>query len=179
MTLARIGCLLTFPALIACGSSEDSNGNPEPQDGCTRGELEPDIVYVPMTLPGGPLVDPPSEGYIVSSTYLRLRHDEAVLGRFRDFNRTIQADLLGRPGLLGLEFAVAVDCNTARTKSVWASVEAMYEFVAGEAHGAAVQAIDELSRGGSVVTHWTAKSLDHTTWDEAAVRLQGDKGPVY
>jgi hypothetical protein len=173
--------VLLLPLAAACGSSEDEAGEGEPADGCTRGELESDIQYVPITLPGspGPLANPPAEGYVVSSTYLRLKHDEAAKGRFRTLNGPIQADLLARSGLVALEFAIEAQCNTARTKSVWTSTEAMYDFVASEAHGAAVQSIGELSRGGSVVTHWTAKTLDETTWDEATARLKGDKGPVY
>jgi hypothetical protein len=126
-----------------------------------------------------PTSEPPAEGYVVSSTYLRLQHTPEAARRFQELNGPIAADLMTRPGLLAIEFGIAGRCNTARTRSVWASTEAMYEFVTGEAHGAAVQAIDELSRGGSVVTHWTAKTLEETSWDEAAARLRGDKGPVY
>ena len=175
MKLWRLCLVLMLPLATACGSSEDEGGPAEPSDGCSRGELESDLTYVPVRA----MTDPPAEGYVVSSTYLRLKHTAAAKSRFQELNGPISTDLLARPGLLALEFAIAGECNTARTKSVWASTEAMYEFVTGEAHGAAVQAIDELSRGGSVVTHWTAKTLEETSWDEAAARLRGDIGPVY
>jgi hypothetical protein len=181
MKLAWLCGVLLLPLVAACGSSEDEAGESEPADGCTRADLESDIQYVPITLPGspGPLADPPAEGYVVSTTYLRLKHDQAAKDRFVALNGPIQADLLARSGLVALEFAIEGECNTARTKSVWTSTEAMYEFVASEAHGTAVLSIGALSRGGSVVTHWTAKTLDETTWDEATARLKGDKGPIY
>lgn len=179
MKLRRLCCVLVLPLATACSSSEDDSKEGAPSDGCSRGELEPDITYVPIPLAGGSLAEPPAQGYVVSSTYLRLRHDETAKSRFRELNGPINTDLLGRAGLLALEFAIAEECNTARTKSVWASTEAMYEFVTGVAHGEAVGAVDELSRGGSVVTHWTAKTLAETTWDEAVIRLQGDRGPIY
>ncbi len=179
MNWSRLCAVLIFPLASACGSSEDEGSPSEPSDGCTRGELELDLQKVPTSLPIVPAADPPAEGYVVSSTYLRLRHEEGAKRRFVELNAAIITDLVARPGLLAVEFGIAGQCNTARTRSVWASTEAMYDFVAGEAHGAAVQAIDELSRGGSVVTHWTAKTLDETSWEEAAVRLRGDKGPVY
>jgi hypothetical protein len=181
MKLGWLCGVLLLPLATACGSSDDEAGEGEPSDGCTRGELESDIRYVPMPLPGspGPLAEPPAEGYVVSTTYLRLKHEEAAKSRFRTLNGPIQGDLLARSGLVALEFAIEAECNTARTKSVWTSTEAMYEFVTSEAHGAAVQSVGELSRGGSVVTHWTAKTLDETTWDEATARLKGDKGPIY
>lgn len=181
MKLGWLCSVLLLPLATACGSSEDEAGEGEPADGCTRSDLERDIVYVPITLPGspGPLADPPAEGYVVSTTYLRLKHEEPAKSRFRALNGPIQEDLLTRSGLVALEFAIEAECNTARTKSVWTSTEAMYDFVASEAHGAAVRSIGELSRGGSVVTHWTAKTLGETTWDEATVRLKDDKGPIY
>jgi hypothetical protein len=173
--------LCLFVCLAACSSSEDEGGPNEPGDGCTRSELEADLQPARIKVPGAPetLPEPPAEGYVVSTTYLRLQHSDAAKEKFRTLNGPILTDLLARPGLIGLELAINETCNTARTKSVWASTEAMYEFVGGEAHGAAVSAVGELSRGGSVVTHWTAKTLDETSWQEAAKRLSIDRGPVY
>jgi hypothetical protein len=179
MKLGQLCFVLMLPLATACSSSEDESKAGAPSDGCTRGELEADFKGAPVPLAVGPLGDPPPQGYVVSSTYLRLRHDETAKSRFRELNGPILADVLSRPGLLALEFAIDEKCNTARTKSVWASTEAMYEFVGGEAHSHAMQSVDELSRGGSAVTHWTAKTLAETSWDEAAIRLRGDGGPIY
>ena len=52
-------------------------------------------------------------------------------------------------------------------------------FVVGDAHANAIARTPEISRGGSVVTHWTATSIAEITWDEAIVRVAADEGPFY
>jgi len=182
MKWAQLGCVLALGLTAACGSSDDEGGKGAPSDGCTGAALEADLTRLPVSLPGSPepITELPAEGYVVSTTYLRMLPGDAARNRFGGLVGAIQSDILARPGIVALELGVATGCNTARTKSIWKSNEAMYEFVTGEAHGAAVSAVGELSRGGSSVTSWTAKTLDETTWEEAAVRLGRDDGrPEY
>lgn len=172
--------------LIACGGEEEPPPvMMTPQPLCERGELEDDLSMIGQ--PAGPAVDPstgllkapPAEGWVVSSTYLRLKSEPAAMARFGELMGPIQQALATQPGLLAIEFGSSMSCGTARTFSVWESEEAMFEFVAGPAHGAARAAVGEVSRGGSIVTHWTTARADQSTWDEAARRLAADEGPLY
>ena len=112
----------------------------------------------------------------MSSTYLQLK--PAQQGRFQELLEPIETDLASRDGVVALSFGGSPACGTARTLAVWRDEAAMFAFVTGEAHSAAVSAIDELSRGGSVVTHW-AGDESSATWEAAAAQLAADDGPTY
>ncbi len=170
------------------GCSEDSEtpaGDPRGtvDDGCVRGALESDIAYLPRTGPKvdatGTLMPPPADGYVVSSTFLRLRPGDEAARRFGELFGPIAAQLQTQPGLEALQLATSAGCQTARTLSVWASPDAMYDFVVSDTHYAAVRAVSEVSRGGSVVVHWTARKVDQASWDEATQRLTDAQGPFY
>ena len=55
----------------------------------------------------------------------------------------------------------------------------MYDFVASDTHQTAVNAVSEVSRGGSTVLHWSAETVEQASWQEAARRLADAKGPFY
>jgi hypothetical protein len=61
---------------------------------------------------------------------------------------------------------------------VWRDDAAMLEFVIGDAHSTAMQAVSELSRGGSVVTHWSGDEKT-AAWKSASEHLARDDGPEY
>jgi hypothetical protein len=148
----------------------------DPFAGCAPGTIEADMNAMPLSGPGvhdGVLE--PGE-YIVSSTYLQLKQD--ALGRFQELLEPIENDLASREGVVALSFGGSPRCGTARTLAVWRDEAAMFAFVTGEAHSAAVGAIDELSRGGSVVTHWAGDQIS-ATWEHAAAQLAADDGPTY
>jgi heme-degrading monooxygenase HmoA len=179
---------LFLATLTGCSENSDSETpqGPEPGavgDGCPRGTLETDIVYLPRTGPSidatGTLMPPPAEGYVVSTTFLRLRAGDEAGSRFNELFAPIATQLQTQPGLEALQLATSARCGTARTLSVWASAEAMYDFVVSDAHYAAVKAVSEVSRGGSVVVHWTAPTAEQASWDEATKRLTAAKGPFY
>jgi heme-degrading monooxygenase HmoA len=173
----------------ACSGSDDKTtpGTPTPspgdvEDGCARGALESDLGLTPMTGPkvdGGTLMAPGNDGYVVSSTFLRLRDSETSNKRFQELFSPILAGLADRPGMLAFQLGLSASCNTARTLSVWSSTEAMYEFVVSDEHMAAVNAVSEVSRGGSVVVHWDAATLEESTWEEGARKLAASTGPYY
>ena len=54
----------------------------------------------------------------------------------------------------------------------------MFGFVTGKAHSQAMTAIDQLSRGGSVVTHWAGDSKS-ANWSNAMNYLAEAEGPFY
>jgi heme-degrading monooxygenase HmoA len=184
--------LIFFAAITlcaACSGSDDKKSTETPgpspgdvDDGCARGALESDLQLNPMT---GPMVDegtlmaPGNEGYVVSSTFLRLQDDETSTKRFLELSGAIIAGLARRPGNLAFQVGLSASCNTARTLSVWSSTEEMYEFVISDEHMAAVNAVSEVSRGGSVVVHWDAATLEESTWEEGARKLAASTGPFY
>jgi len=144
--------------------------------GCAPGTIEADMNAAPLAGPGvhdGVLE--PGE-YIVSSTYLQLKQD--ALGHFQELLEPIETDLASREGVVALSFGGSAACGTARTLAVWRDEAAMFAFVTGEAHSAAVDAIGALSRGGSVVTHWSGDQSS-ATWPSAAAQLAADDGPTY
>lgn len=179
-------CLLLLLAVSACGGEEEPPPSMmTPQPLCERGELEDDLSFLGAAV--GPAVDPstgklkapPAEGWVISSTYLRLKSDPTAQMRFGQLMGPIQQALATQPGLLAIELGSSMSCGTARTFTVWESEEAMFDFVAGPAHGAARAAVGEVSRGGSIVTHWSTARADQSTWEEAARRLAADEGPLY
>jgi quinol monooxygenase YgiN len=172
------------PIMQPAGGSSATPGAPvvteAPGDdafaGCARGTLEPDMNASPLAgsaVRGGALE--PGD-YLLSSTYLQLKPEK--LDRFQELLAPIETDLGSRDGLVALSLGGSPACGTARTLAVWRDDAAMFAFVAGEAHSAAVRAIGELSRGGSVVTHWTGDQTS-ATWEVAAGHLAADDGPSY
>jgi len=162
----------------ATPAGSGSGGAPEadPFAGCVPGSLEADMNPSPLAGPGvqGGALEPGE--YIVSSTYLQLKPGK--LDRFHELLEPIQTDLRSRDGVVALSFGGSPTCGTARTLAVWRDEAAMFAFVTGDAHSAAAGSIDELSRGGSVVTHW-AGDQTRATWEAAAGQLAADDGPTY
>lgn len=161
------------------------SGVPDPVDpSCTRGSLEADFaVSAPMSGRAvgadGALAPPPAgTKYVLSSTYLRLQKGERVAKRFRELMAPINAALATHDGLMAIQFAFSEKCTVARTLSVWRDEAAMYKFVGTQAHSAAVSEVSDVSRGGSVVTHWLGTEAE-ATWDVARARLGADDGPQY
>ncbi|HEU4532705.1 MAG TPA: hypothetical protein VFS00_01260 [Polyangiaceae bacterium] len=178
--------------VVAGASGAPAGSQPTKYAGCERGAIEADLnegppggapSIVSPTAPRwqGPGVDPATGAlrpgnYVLSSTYLALRPEARP--RFGELMGPISADLQTRPGLVAISLALSESCASARTLSVWESEDAMYGFVASDAHGAAVRAVGEVSRGQSVVTHWSGNEAK-ATWAEAAQALARDDGPIY
>jgi len=182
---------LVLLCLIQLGCGERRAGTSRPDDltvagadaqptaaECERFKLETDFEGAPLT---GPRVQDGElmEGdYIISSTYLQLRAEPEARQKFGELMQPIMADLMKRDGLLALSFGDSKRCGTARTLAVWRDDVAMFGFVTGEAHGRAVQAIDALSRGGSVVMHWNGDK-NSANWSSAMNYLAEAEGPFY
>jgi heme-degrading monooxygenase HmoA len=191
MIRIRLGITLCF-LLAACSEdSSDGAGSGLQGDGdsgvpaegpCARSKVEEDLLAIPVKpIDGdaGAVAVAPAGGFVVSSTYLRLRPGDAGAARFSELMVPIQGVLMTQPGLLGLELALSEACGTARTLSVWESIDAMYEFSTGEAHMQAVRNVSDVSRGGSLVAHWDGTTIEDATWEEAARQLGLRDGPYY
>ncbi len=172
-------------AVAACGGDDDDSGAPDAAAAatCERGVLEADTeLNGPLAGPAvdratGQLREPPPAGYHVSTTYLQIRPDGQQ--RFGELVAPIVQQLASQRGLLALQLATSDECGTARTLGIWEDEGAMFEFSLGDVHQAAVGSIDEISRGASAFSAWTATALDQTTWEVAAQRLAEVEGPLY
>ena len=175
-------CCLALLALPACDNDDEAppaTVQEAPLADCTRDSLEADLRSFPLTgsaVRADGTLEPGR--YVVSSTYLRLRPEPAAQARFGELMGPISQSLQAQQGLVALQLATSERCGTARTLSVWRDEAAMYAFVVGDAHQAAIVSVEEVSRGGSIVTHWEDDERG-VTWSTAAQRLGADPGPFY
>lgn len=174
------------------GGGDSASTGDDPFAGCDRGALEDDLVGadamgnpVPLAWfgPGadpmtGELVDD-GDSFVVSSTYLAIKPEGAAQQAFGESIGPMIPELLANPGVVAIQLGTSMQCGSARTFTVWRDEAAMMAFVVGDAHANAIARTAEISRGGSVVTHWTATSLAEITWDEALARVAADEGPFY
>jgi quinol monooxygenase YgiN len=174
------------------GDPADTSTGEDPFAMCGRGTLEADLMGAdqmgnPIPLIWmGPGVDPETgelvdDGgtYVVSSTYLAMKPDPGAQMAFGEVTPPLVPDLLGNPGVVAFQLGTSNTCASARTLTVWRDEAAMMTFVAGDAHMAAIGRVAEISRGGSVVTHWTGASVADISWENAIERVMADEGPFY
>lgn len=162
-------------------TSSDTTTGPA---GCSRDVLESDGFKAgPMS---GPAVDPATgelanlpSTFVVSTTYLTLKQDQATKDLFFKALGPVQAQMKGATGLLAVQLQMSNECATARTLSVWKDEGAMFEFATGSAHQDAANQIDTISRGQSVVLHWDGTTASDATWETAAKKLGEEDGPFY
>lgn len=182
-----------YIATILSGLVFGCDGTDEPAPGTNQNqqslECQADVLPDDFTMFGpleGPGVDADGSlrasdtgNYVVSSTYLRLHPTQEANDRFMELMGPISMTLANQPGLIALQTGGSMSCGTARTFTVWESEEAMYSFVASDAHANGIANVAQVSRGGSIVTHWDADTLEKATWDEALRQLSQHEGPVY
>jgi quinol monooxygenase YgiN len=174
------------------GADTSSSTDDDPFADCDRGTLESDLMGAdamgnPIPVAWfGPGADPITgeliaEGtsFVVSSTYLAIKPEAAAQQAFGESVAPLVPALLANPGVVAIQLGTSMQCGSARTFTVWQDEAAMMAFVVGDAHANAIARTPEISRGGSVVTHWTATSIAEITWDEAIARIAADEGPFY
>jgi hypothetical protein len=158
--------------------SEPDAAASDPFAACRPGVIEPDFQAQSLRGSGAPEGILPVGQYIISTTYLTLRQDGAAQARFGQLMEPILADLATRPRLLAYSLGTSRSCGVARTLAVWRDDIAMIGFVTGPAHGAAAASITEVSRGGSLVTHWQGDEAS-PSWEAAAEHAGAYDGPRY
>jgi quinol monooxygenase YgiN len=158
--------------IVSCGGAADPDALPATDEAaCVRGAIEADgRDSGPLELPAGQ--------YVISTTYLRLKNSRATLQQFSALNAPMEAALRRNPGRVKSVTRLSESCNTARTLTVWKDEAAMYEFVASPEHAAAMAAVTDVSRGGSIVTHWNDTEVGFN-WQKAATSIAADTGPFY
>jgi hypothetical protein len=169
--------LLTLSSItltLSCGAMPDADALPPIDESvCSKERLEAD------GRDSAELTALPAGQYVVSTTYLRLPLRRSALARFSELTAPMEEELRANPGLVRVTTRLAGSCNTARTLSVWKTEADMYRFVGSAAHARAMAAVAEVSRGGSVTTHWNATQAE-ATWQVATQKLAEDNdGPVY
>lgn len=181
MNTLRISSLVAVLLLVACADDGTEPRDPpgaegammpiDAFEGCERGTIEDDLQAAPLSGRGvhdGVLA---KGQYLVATTYLRLQPDKRA--RLNELVGPVVTDLVQREGLLGMTLGTSPGCNSARTLTVWRDEEAMLDFVVGAAHARVMQATDEVSRGGSLGTHWSGDEST-ATWEAAAAHLDAD-----
>jgi len=147
---------------------------------CSSGPLQ---VGGPLSGPGldpeTGLIGEPQPTYVISTTQLVVPRDKR--SEFGELVADIFTDIQSREGLVAQSFASDDDCNHQRTLTVWASEDAMYDFVFSEAHTKAMNRTLRISDAGRV-TSWTATAgeVEAMTWDQAVSRMaEVDNSKVY
>ncbi|MDX2014902.1 MAG: hypothetical protein SFW67_32195 [Myxococcaceae bacterium] len=160
--------------VTACGVGADPDALPPiDESACSKERLEGDGRDSAL------LAALPPGTYVVSTTYLRLPLSQRAVQRFQELAVPMDDELRANPGLVRATTRIAGSCNTARTLTVWKTEADMYRFVGSPAHARAMAAVSEVSRGGSVTTHWNATEAE-ATWQVATQKLAEDNdGPVY
>jgi hypothetical protein len=156
-----------------------AGGEAPPQAGdCNRATIEADFQASPLAGPGVQDEQLADGDYLISTTYLQLDQAPEAQQRFGDLMSPIMADLQTRDGLLALSLGSSPSCGVARTLAVWRDDMAMLGFVSGEAHSRAIGSVGQVSRGGSIVTHWLGDA-SQASWPSAAQHIGADDGPFY
>lgn len=138
---------------------------------------EPDLIVAQAF--GGPgfdpetgqLLEPIADEYVVSTTQLLPKPDEAAQAAFLELTNGVVAQLMETPGFLGLSLAFEPSCGFARTLTVWESEEAMFAFVNSGAH---VEAMGQTFAVGVTgrVTSWTAPAEEMPpSWEDAIAKI--------
>jgi hypothetical protein len=172
-TLLMISALST--SLVACTDDGADQGGNDLQS-C----VEDDFMAEPLAgagyNPEQGLVGPQQDTYIASTTFLILDPDQGA--RFQALVGPISADLQTREGLIAVAFGQSQKCGTVRTMAVWASEQAMSDFVLGDAHLAAMSEGSVVGLNGAV-THWEVAAGEiPMSWDLARSKI-AEVGALY
>jgi heme-degrading monooxygenase HmoA len=129
---------------------------------------------------GGRLkADVPDGTYIVSSTVISIKDDEASQKRFQELADQLFAAIGTQPGLLGWSRSLIIGGNEYRTLTIWQDEEAMLGWVTSDLHSQAMAEGPDFSSGGAVVSWAATKAELPPTFDEAKRRLEAEGREVY
>jgi heme-degrading monooxygenase HmoA len=90
---------------------------------------------------------------VVAGTHLMLPNKLAAHRSFWNSMTSIRKALKDQPGFIGYATRTATDLSEDWTMSVWENEEAMYDYVTGQAHADAINALEPYATGGWV-THF-------------------------
>lgn len=175
--LAKLPILLALGSLACVGDDEPSTDPDAPLTLDERIEelsrCEPtDLEYLvqwsgpafdPET---GALLEPLPDGHVEALVNgWAIRDDEALELRIEHATNVL-ADLYTRDGFLGFESVESVECDIAFSHSLWRDEAAMYEFVVGGPHAAAMSQASKMHHAVAGA-HWTNPTrTEAPTWQE-------------
>lgn len=174
MTTSVLRLALLVPALVATSACDylSSDGwlfSPFEGPGYTQAD------GLTLDLPG-------DQSLIVATTYLPIRDGDEANDLFQRHMEELNAALEAGPeGLVGYSLGQSLVANEVRTLSVWTSYEAMYGFVLGDAHAAAMEDGARIEvEGAARVAQWetTAAELP-PSWPEARERVETEGRNAY
>lgn len=174
-TIFLISALSTLSATLAACAGDGGEDRNDLQS-C----VEDDFLAQPLAGrgydPEQGLTGPLQDAYIASTTLILVKPDGGA--RFGELAGAIVADLQTRDGLIAVSLGQSEKCGTARTLAVWASQQAMSDFVLGDAHVAAMAEFSVVGSNGAV-THWevTADEIP-MSWDLARSKI-AEVGAIY
>ena len=164
-TLFMISALST--SLVAC--TDDGGQEKNDLQSCVEDDFQAEPLAGAGYNPEQGLVGPQQDTYIASTTFLILKPDKVA--RFQELAGAIGADLQTREGLIAVAFGQSEKCGTVRTMAVWASEQAMGDFVLGDAHLAAMAEASVVGENGAV-THWEVAADEiPMSWDLARSKI--------
>lgn len=174
----RFATMFTIFALSATLAACADDGSQDQNDlqSCVEDDFQAQPLAGRGYDPAQGLVGPLQDTYIASTTLILQNPDEVA--RFEELVGPIAVDLQAREGLLALSFGQSQKCGTARTLALWASEQAMTDFVLGDAHVAAMAEFSVVGLNGAV-THWevTADEVP-MSWDQARDKI-AEAGAIY
>jgi heme-degrading monooxygenase HmoA len=144
--------------------------------GCSKGELEPDVVIeTPLTGPG---VDAETGElgpgrFVIASTYLAV--DPEQIEQAQQLGGAVLETLPQSKGLVAFSLTQSQSCASLRTLTVWETEEDMLQFVMSPAHVEAMSKVGQVSRGSSDTVSWQGPAGD-AAWSLAAERLGAEQG---
>lgn len=131
----------------------------------------------------GVMLDLPADHeYVVATTYLPIKQEAESRELFDAHMEAIRAQLDGGvDGLIGVSFGTTVLGDEVRTLTVWRDTEALYGFMLGPVHAAAMEDAAAIEQPGTaMVTNWTATEDElPPTWAQARERLDDHGRTVY
>ncbi|WP_437911604.1 hypothetical protein WME73_28650 [Sorangium sp. So ce302] len=178
--VALVPLLVAVAAFVpACGADDGTPSNTSGGSGTQTAAsqftcTDDDLQSAPFGGPGfadGALTGTAQDSYVVSSTLLWMKPDEAAQRRFGELMGPILAQLPAQEGLIGFTLGTSAKCGYARTITVWKDEEAMGKFVMSDAHLSAMSAASAVSVHG-VVTQWTVGAGDlPMSWEAAREKV--------
>lgn len=161
-------------SLVAC--TDDGGQEENDLQSCVEDDFQSEPLAGAGYNPEQGLVGPQQDTYIASTTFLILKPDQGA--RFQELVGPIGADLQTREGLIAVAFGQSQKCGTVRTMAVWASEQAMGDFVLGDAHLAAMAEASVVGENGAV-THWEVAADEiPMSWDLARSKI-AEVGALY
>ncbi|GAB4568408.1 MAG: hypothetical protein Tsb0020_21830 [Haliangiales bacterium] len=180
---ARLAVSITLTGAFAVGLSACGEGDSGPKL-TTGAELqscaEDDFRAAPLMgagyNPESGFTGPVQESYIAHTTFLILRPEAGE--RFNQLTGPIIADLETREGLIAYSLGSSEQCGTVRTMGIWASQEAMYDFVLGPAHSAAMAESAVVGENGATTSWEVLPDEIPMSWDLARRKI-GETTALY